>query len=124
MLTANTDGVQITGPGARLYPTRLSRQLKGGDVEIGFRAVYESLSSAVGKGAFSGRCASWEGVDQWYWGTVGADEFVVRVDGDGRAMSVEPRVLRVVFGEDRTLRGVKDCVGRRWEEICCCIIIH
>lgn len=64
---------------------------------LSFRAVDEDLSSPTVTGAFGVECSTWMMVDGLYWGTVGTDEFLVTVDREGRAVSVEPRALRVVL---------------------------
>lgn len=85
----------VAGPSIRLYPTSLERKLASGEVEVGFRAVYENPSATTIGGTFGNVCQSWVGVDQLYWGTVGSDEFLIRVGSDGIGKSVTPRVLKV-----------------------------
>lgn len=94
MLASQIGSMYISGPTARLYPTGLVRDLDNGEQEISFRAVYEGTSNGIG-GVFTQSCMSWVAVDNLYWGTVGTDEFVARVGGDGIAKSVSPRALRV-----------------------------
>ncbi|KAH9210692.1 putative beta-lactamase [Leptodontidium sp. 2 PMI_412] len=86
----------VPGSSVRLYPTGLKRAVEGcGDVDVGFRAVFENLGSEGVGGTFTTSCQTWGQVDAVYWGTVGSDEFVVRVGEDGRAKSVSSRALRV-----------------------------
>ncbi|PVH78851.1 beta-lactamase/transpeptidase-like protein [Cadophora sp. DSE1049] len=86
----------VSGSSVRLYPTGLSRTVEGStDVEVGFRAVFENLASDGVGGTFTTSCQSWGQVDAVYWGTVGSDEFVVRVGSDSKAKGVSPRALRV-----------------------------
>lgn len=85
----------IAGPSVRLYPTGLESTLGSGEVEVGFRAVYENPRATTIGGTFGNVCHSWVGVDQLYWGTVGSDEFFITVGSDGIAKSVTPRALRV-----------------------------
>jgi CubicO group peptidase (beta-lactamase class C family) len=83
------------GPSIRLYPTGLKRELAGGETEMGFRAVYEDPTATTIGGTFGNICQTWVGVDQQYWGTVANDEFVITVGYDGKAKSVQPRMLKI-----------------------------
>ena len=86
----------VPGSSVRLYPTGLSRVLEGStDVDVGFRAVFENLVSDGVGGTFTTSCQTWGQVDAVYRGTVGSDEFVVRIGSDGKAKAVSPRALRV-----------------------------
>ena len=86
----------VPGSSVRLYPTGLSQAVEGStDVEMGFRAVFENLASDGVGGTFTTSCQTWGQVDAVYWGTVGSDEFVMRVGSDGKATGVSPRALRM-----------------------------
>ena len=83
----------ILAPIVRLYPSGLSRNLKNGDVQVGFRAVFESPEVPLG-GPFNQQCFTWAGVDGTYYGAVSTDEFLFTLDGNRKTKSVSPRVLR------------------------------
>lgn len=93
----------IAKPSLRLYPMT---GVSSGAGKVLFRGVYEEeeddLGGATTNGCsssesgkiFSGGCLSWGGVGSPTYGNVGFDEFVIAVDGRGRAVSVTPRVSR------------------------------
>ncbi|KND89505.1 hypothetical protein TOPH_05786 [Tolypocladium ophioglossoides CBS 100239] len=88
-----TDGGVIES--IRLYPTGL--RAPG---EAAFRAILQTLP--VGYDASVPRIMDpgvhqWSAVDQLMYGEVAVDDFVFRLDGQGRAVAVEPRVLRQTF---------------------------
>jgi len=85
----------VAGPSVRLYPSGLVTELEGGEMQVGFRAVFEKLKAGVIGGIFGTACVTWFGVDSLYWGNVATDEFLVTVGADGKAKSVTPRSLRV-----------------------------
>jgi hypothetical protein len=92
----------FAGQSIRLYPTGLKTVLANGDVELGYRAVFENPTAETIGGVFSSSCQTWMSVDAEYWGAVAMDEFVVMV-GYGVAKSVTLRVARVVL--ERVGRG-------------------
>jgi hypothetical protein len=77
----------------RLYPTNL---LQISPRQLAFRAVFEVLPNEARKGAFSA-CGSWGGVDGVMYGNVAVDEFVFQFDEYGKAVSVEPKTLRITL---------------------------
>lgn len=96
MLSPLVESALIAAPSARLYPSGLERELADGGKEVGFRAVFEDLSTAGGIGGLFGNgCETWVDVDGTYWGSVATDEFLITVGVDGKAKSVSPRALRV-----------------------------
>jgi hypothetical protein len=84
----------IVGPSIRLYPSGLQRVLADGDVQIGYRAVFENLDVTATGGVFSVQCQTWAMVDGTYWGAVSLDEFLITFGADGIAKSVMSRGLR------------------------------
>lgn len=78
----------------RLYPTGLKATDRSGrTTRVAWRAVFDipSLSSS---GPSSQGCVSWFVVDALIYGGIGFDEFVFNLGSDGRAVSIEPRVLQ------------------------------
>ncbi|MCJ1462110.1 hypothetical protein MMC07_000710 [Pseudocyphellaria aurata] len=88
----------------RLYPTSL-RSITDGVQKVGWRAVYELLSGPTASEASRDSCISWANVDQVTYGGVGIDEFVFEIGGNGKATSVEPRVLRSRFARTNSSRA-------------------
>jgi hypothetical protein len=88
-LPAHGAGVEIV---ARLYPTGLQTVKDGQVTRTAFRASLD-IPGPSGTG-FSSTCLSWFIVDSFNYGGIGWDEFVFNVDSDGKAASVEPRVLQ------------------------------
>ncbi|KAE8347154.1 hypothetical protein BDV24DRAFT_174695 [Aspergillus arachidicola] len=75
----------------RLYPSGLKAPGR-----VGFRAVFQKISEGdSGIGPVTRACTTWSSVDSIIYGNVGADEFVFGVDGNGKAVSVSPRALRI-----------------------------
>jgi hypothetical protein len=92
----NTDilASDLAGPDTRLYPSGLSRTLANGDLQMGFRAVFENLEEPQSV-VLGMRCINWAQVDANYWGSVSLDEFLITVDaGTWKAKSVTSRGLR------------------------------
>lgn len=89
-LLGNLKGANIT---ARLYYSGLENETPNGTVSA-WRAVYQTVTRTVGPGPLSLICDSWFTVDGLTYGGVGLDEFLVTTI-DGRAVSIEPRVLGV-----------------------------
>jgi len=85
------------GVSVRLYPTNL---LQTSPRQQAFRAVFELLPTRVDDGGVFSVCGSWGGVDAVYYGDVAIDEFLFHFDEYGRAVSVEPRFLRVILQKD------------------------
>ncbi len=77
----------------RLYPTGLKTTKAGRVARTAWRAAFELPSSGY-VGPFSSTCASWASIDRFTYGDVGLDEFVFNLGADGKAISIEPRVLR------------------------------
>jgi hypothetical protein len=90
----------IAVPEIRLYPTGLKNILANGDVAMGFRASFPVQGLDAFTGTFQLASATWQMVDNLYWGTVGNDEFVITVGPGGAAKSVTPRIMRAAL--DRT----------------------
>ncbi|OGM50823.1 beta-lactamase [Aspergillus bombycis] len=91
LLVANLGLQNASHLSVRLYPSGLTAQGR-----VGFRAVFQDVSEGdKGIGPVTRACTTWTSVDSIIYGNVGADEFVFRVDGRGRAVSVSPRALRV-----------------------------
>lgn len=77
---------------ARLYPAGL----RTGN-QIAFRALFEVLPQPrVGK-VFSGNCITWATAGAVGYGEVALGDFVLEVDEAGKAVSVNPKALRVVL---------------------------
>ncbi|KAE8441352.1 hypothetical protein EG329_005501 [Mollisiaceae sp. DMI_Dod_QoI] len=95
MLSSSVEEASISAPSVRLYPSGLKRDIGNGEVELGFRAVFEDLKAGTIGGLFGNGCETWVGVDGTYWGSVSTDEFLVTIGKDGKAKSVVPRALRV-----------------------------
>jgi len=77
----------------RLYPTNL---VQTSPRQQAFRSMVELLPKTVAKSFFPA-CSSWGGVDSAIYGNIGLDEFLFHFDEHGRAVSVEPRALRVTL---------------------------
>ena len=90
-LTSDTNGLSV-----RLYPTNL---VQTSPRQQAFRAVFEVLPTKERSGVFSS-CTSWGGVDAVLYGNVALDEFLFHFDQYGRAVSVEPRFLRVTLQKE------------------------
>lgn len=80
----------------RLYPTNL---VQTSPRQQAFRAVFELLPTRVDRSVFS-VCGSWGGVDGVFYGDIAIDEFLFHFDEQGRAVSIEPRFLRVILQKD------------------------
>jgi hypothetical protein len=81
----------------RLFPTNLKSPPTpdNGTQEIAFRAITQyALASRNGDSFFCTYCETWESVDNFMYGSMSLDEFVFTLGSDGRAMSVEPKILR------------------------------
>ncbi|KKY35317.1 putative beta-lactamase family protein [Diaporthe ampelina] len=89
-LLGRLKGANIT---ARMYYSGLEAETPNGTVSS-WRAVYQAVARAVGPGPLSPICDSWFTVDGLTYGGVGLDEFLVTTV-DGKAISIEPRVLGV-----------------------------
>lgn len=81
---------------ARLYPSGLATTTSNGTMTSAWRAVYEVLPVEAGAGVFANGCYSWFKTDSLIYGGVGLDEFLFSVE-DGKAVSVQPRVLGIVM---------------------------
>jgi len=80
----------------RLYPTNL---FQTSPKERAFRAVFEFLPQMLPNGVFSD-CSSWGGVDAILYGNTALDEFLFHFDEYGKAVSIEPRSLRVILQKE------------------------
>ncbi|KAG6362664.1 hypothetical protein INS49_007756 [Diaporthe citri] len=89
-LLGKLKGANIT---ARLYYSGLESETPNGTVSA-WRAVYQTVTRAVGPGPLSPICDSWFTVDGLAYGGVGLDEFLVTTV-EGKATSIEPRVLGI-----------------------------
>ncbi|PNY27564.1 Uncharacterized protein TCAP_02521 [Tolypocladium capitatum] len=81
----------------RLYPTGLLHSPGG---EVAFRAILQTLPPGYDASIpriMDPGANQWSAVDQLAYGEVAVDDFVFRLDGQGRAVAVEPRVLRQTF---------------------------
>ncbi|KAJ5112335.1 hypothetical protein N7532_000380 [Penicillium argentinense] len=76
----------------RLYPTGLESS-----GEISFRALIPPNLGLNPIGPFTSSCITWVTVDSQVYGSVGLDEFVFALDSSSNAVSVSPRVLRIVL---------------------------
>lgn len=77
-----------------LYPSGLKQAAASGNgTEVGWRATFQVLPAPVDPGPFSANCVAWEVVSQLVYGGVALDEFLFTVDGNGKAVSLAPRVL-------------------------------
>jgi Beta-lactamase len=90
LLPTLDEGVEIV---TRLYPTGLQTTKDGQVTRTAFRAGF-SIPGPQGTGPFSSTCISWVIVDIFNYGGIGFDEFVFNLGSDGRAVSVEPRLLQ------------------------------
>ena len=81
--------------GIRLYPTSLKTTSRddGRVTRTAWRAVVDAPSVAS-PGPFSSSCSSWAAVDLYTYGGIGLDEFVFDLGPEGKAISVESRVLQ------------------------------
>jgi hypothetical protein len=79
--------------GIRLYPTGLKTTTAGQITRTAWRAVYD-IPTPAATGPSSGSCATWASVDLFTYGGIGFDEFVFNLESEGRAVSVEPRILQ------------------------------
>jgi hypothetical protein len=84
-LSGITDPTQLS---IRLYPTSLTSP-----GQVAFRAVIPPQLGA-GIGPFTSSCITWVTVDGSVYGNIGIDEFLFKVDRNGDAVSISPRVLR------------------------------
>ena len=79
----------------RLYPTGLKTTDAAGRVtRTAWRAVFDRPTSSAETGPFTGGCFSWGAVDSLQYAGISTDEFVFNLGPDGKAVSVEPRVLQ------------------------------
>jgi hypothetical protein len=88
---------QITGGGhvrsVRLYPTDLVDHIDD-KTRVGYRILFDvGGSERPVKRVFDQSLNAWGQVDQITYGKTGVDDVVVEFDGDGHAVSIEPRVL-------------------------------
>lgn len=94
-LLGKLKGANIT---ARLYYSGLERETTNGTVSA-WRAMYQTITRTVGPGPLSPICDSWFTVDGLTYGGVGLDEFLVTTV-EGKAASIEPRVLGVAMSRN------------------------
>ena len=94
----------------RLYPTGLKS--KDGS-KVAWRATYEALPEPLDPGAFSENCQSWVLADQLIYANVGWDEWLFNLDGNGKAVSIEPRLLRTQL--QKSTGGKSKMVRREWQ---------
>ncbi|KAF2137390.1 uncharacterized protein K452DRAFT_208381, partial [Aplosporella prunicola CBS 121167] len=85
------DVLAAAGAGAsvRLYPTGLARGNK-----YAFRAITEALPASWLGGPIDTACVSWALGDRAQVASRMIDDFVIELDDEGRAVSVEPRAYR------------------------------
>ncbi|KAK5051535.1 hypothetical protein LTR84_003187 [Exophiala bonariae] len=71
------------------------------DKQLSFRAIFQSLQqpqSTSPKRAIASQCnLAWGSIDLYKYGGFGLEEFIVQVDGDGKATAVEAPALRTTF---------------------------
>jgi len=92
-------GLIATGSGdipitTTLYPTNLRTETDLGTKEA-WRSVLEASSTPTDPEVSSSSCYSWAGVDSLQYGSVALDDWLFTLGKDGKATSVEPRILRV-----------------------------
>lgn len=90
-LNADSTPPQVS---ARLYPTNLDRRVGGKLTQTSWRVGFQAIPTPP-EGTFLGGCDTWMSIDGASYGGVGLDEFVFDLGDDGRAVAIEPRVLRV-----------------------------
>jgi hypothetical protein len=90
---------QITGGGhvrsVRLYPTDLVDHVDN-KTRVGYRILFDVRGSEMlVRRVFDQSLNAWGQVDQNTYGKTGVDDVVVEFDGEGSAISIQPRVLGV-----------------------------
>ncbi|KUJ08209.1 beta-lactamase/transpeptidase-like protein [Mollisia scopiformis] len=85
-------------PSIRLYPSGLEKNLGHGDVEVGWRAVFES-NTTLPDGLFDDSCATWFNVDGIRNNGFGIDDFTFTVGEDGKAKSITSRGFNVTLSK-------------------------
>ncbi|KAG4432061.1 hypothetical protein IFR05_012456 [Cadophora sp. M221] len=102
LLELYKSGVPLIDPSTiaiNLYPTGLRTALADGGELVSFRAGFDIVSDAVDSSPFAHLLVPWSIADVFVYGNVGLDEFVFRLDGEGRVVGVENGFLREVFGK-------------------------
>lgn len=90
---------QLTGGGTvrsvRLVPTDLGEGT-GDGTKVGYRILFDVIGNeGTATRIFNQNFEIWSNVDDITYGKTGVDDVVVEFDGDGNAVSIEPRVLGV-----------------------------
>ena len=90
---------QITGGGhirsVRLYPTNLVDEIDDG-FRVGYRMLFDAeASERQVVRVFDQYLSAWGQVDQTTYGRIGVDDIVFELDGEGNAVSIDPRFLSV-----------------------------
>lgn len=105
---------------ARIYPTGLKSSVMSGNstAEVSYRGIFQSAQESVPdpksrnrhRRIFNSDCATWMGVDAVVYGHNAIDDFVFQLDRHGKALSVEPRALRVHLTKKSQLSGINSTV--------------
>lgn len=90
----------------RLYPSGLKITKGGKTAATAWRAVRQVLPQPLDPGAFSQNCDTWVAVDDIVYGIFGLDEFVFKLNENGKATSIVPKVLQgVSFTKGNAVRS-------------------
>lgn len=84
-------GIPAASEKYQLYPSNF---VSDNGTKGSWRGTY--LSTAGGSGPFSA-CPSWGALDRPTYGVYGLDEFEFHIGGDGKAIAVEPKALKIVL---------------------------
>lgn len=101
---------------ARIYPTGLKSSAMSGNstADVSYRGIFQPVpdtnSTYRHRQIFNEDCTTWFGVDAVVYGHNAVDEFVFQVDRHGKALSVEPRALRIHLAKKIQLSGTNNTV--------------
>ncbi|KAJ4181739.1 hypothetical protein NW767_014059 [Fusarium falciforme] len=82
-----------------LHTSTSSHGKKSGHVS--YRALFMTTSKGNNFHILDDAPGQWSGVDSVNYGNVAADDFVFSLNGDGKAASLEVRVLRETFKKQK-----------------------
>jgi hypothetical protein len=83
----------------RLYPsgltstTNLAGETGTGTTSMGWRLIYQPMPNPNAIGSFKQDCTTWAYIDSVMYGVIGLDEFAFSLDGTGRVVGLEAKVL-------------------------------
>ncbi|KAH7348865.1 beta-lactamase/transpeptidase-like protein [Rhexocercosporidium sp. MPI-PUGE-AT-0058] len=96
------DGFPLIDPESitiNLYPTGLRTPSADGGEIVAFRAGFDIISEVEDTSPFADGLSPWSIADVFIYGNKGLDEFLFKMDGEGRVVGVENPFLRLVFGK-------------------------